>query len=83
MGMIQRVVLQPMIELTSTSLPYQDIRFAVPTSGFKSAMAWANARQIGQRALQYADVEKVLKSTVEFQVYMNQNKELAQRQNWR
>jgi len=50
---------------------------------FRSAMAWANARPIGQRALQYADVEKVLKSTVEFQVYMNQNKELAQRQNWR
>jgi hypothetical protein len=38
--MIQRVVLQPLISITGATT--QEIRFAVPTSGFKSAQAWIN-----------------------------------------
>lgn len=40
----------------------------------------AQARAMGKRKLTLRDVELVLKRTVEFQTYMLQNKELAEKQ---
>jgi SpoVK/Ycf46/Vps4 family AAA+-type ATPase len=47
---------------------------------FRSAMALAKAGPPGRRKLTYSHIEQVLKSTVEFQSYMVQNKELAEKQ---
>jgi hypothetical protein len=40
MGMVQRVVLQPLISISAPAV--QEIRFAASTTGFKSALAWIN-----------------------------------------
>lgn len=46
---------------------------------FRSAMAVAKARGIGQK-MKYKDLAQVLGSTVEFQMFMGQSKALAEKQ---
>ena len=50
---------------------------------FRSALAMARARGIGKQKLMYSDVEGVLKRTVEFQLYMAQTRQLAEKQGLR
>lgn len=47
---------------------------------FRSALAMARARGIGKQKLMYSDIEVVLKRTVEFQLYMAQTRQLAEKQ---
>ncbi len=46
---------------------------------FRSALAMATNRPLGQRKVRYADVEQGVKRMVEFQNYMMQNKDLAEK----
>ncbi|KAI9814172.1 MAG: hypothetical protein M1827_003338 [Pycnora praestabilis] len=62
-------------DLTKAELNGRQIR-----NVFRGAMAMAQARSIGKRKLTLKDVEMVVKRTVEFQTYMLQNKELAEKQ---
>jgi SpoVK/Ycf46/Vps4 family AAA+-type ATPase len=60
-------------ELASAELNGRQIR-----NVFRSALALATARGVGSK-LTYKDIRSVLSSTVEFQNYMVQNKELAEK----
>jgi SpoVK/Ycf46/Vps4 family AAA+-type ATPase len=60
-------------ELASAELNGRQIR-----NVFRSALALATARGVGSK-LTYKDIRAVLSSTVEFQNYMVQNKELAEK----
>ncbi len=63
------------MELVKAELNGRQIR-----NVFRSALSMARSRALGDQQLKLSDVERVLKRTMEFQSYMLQNKELAEKQ---